>query len=102
MEKNRKKTDKPKVKEEDQAKRIKNLKTIGLVVLISVIYLLLLRPVGFIIITFLYLLAEMFVLETKNKIMLVAVPLITTTVLFLLFTKVLTVPLPMGLLEGVL
>ncbi|SRR6056297_2467496 len=100
--KNRKKISKSKENEEDQAKRIKNLKTIGLVVLISVVYLLLLRPIGFIIATFLYLTAEIFVLKTENKVLLVVIPLITTAVLFLLFTKVLTVPLPRGLLEGVL
>lgn len=77
-------------------------KRIFLFMLTTFVYLLLIDFVGFIITTVLYIPILMWILGTKSKKVLIILPIVTTIALYILFDLLLEIPLPHGILEGVL
>ena len=77
------------------------LETLGLIAL----YIFALKPVGFIIATVVYLVAQMYVLAPKEKrirrnmVLFVIISLITSVVIYFIFTKVFYLMLPAGILR---
>lgn len=73
-------------------------------VLITV-YVLLLKPVGFVVSTFIYLIAQMYVLTPKDKrtkrniVLFIVISLIASLAIYLLFVKVFYLMLPAGILH---
>lgn len=80
---------------------ISMLETLGLIAL----YIFALKPVGFVIATFVYLVAQMYVLAPrekrtrKNMVLFVVISLITSIVVYLVFVKVFYLMLPAGILH---
>lgn len=68
---------------------------IGIVILF--IYTLILNYIGFILSTILLNLIFLIIFKVKSKITIVATPLLTTFVIYLIFQKMLMVPLPQGI-----
>jgi len=66
----------------------------------AVIYTVLLKPVGFFIMTTLFVLALMTLLGNRRPLQLALVPLGTSVGVWLIFQKLLTISLPAGLLAG--
>jgi hypothetical protein len=79
-------------------KDVNYLKTLGLVVLTSAGYIALMKPLGFVLSTVVYLFLQLIILKSTNKIMIIGLPIILTVVVFLIFRQVLGVPLPRGIL----
>ncbi len=75
---------------------------IGLCVLFSIIYVFALRPVGYIVMSILFMLSLMPVLGVRKPVMVVVVTLCVTFGLYFVFEKLLGVPLPAGILRGIL
>lgn len=74
-----------------------NLFTLGITFLITVVYVGLMSTLGFIISTIVYLFTELYILKTKNKLVLFALPVILSIVVFFMFTEGFSVPLPRGI-----
>lgn len=80
---------------------ISMLETLGLIAL----YIFALKPVGFVISTFVYLVAQMSVLAPrekrtrKNMVLFVVISLITSIIVYLVFVKVFYLMLPAGILH---
>jgi len=70
-----------------------------LVVIISLMYYFLIEPVGYFIITPVYLAAVSYALKYRKIKIIIFYPIIVTAFLFLTFRVFLKVPLPMGLFE---
>jgi len=68
------------------------------VMALTLIYGLLLTPLGYLVATPLYVAAGLYLLSVRSKIVLVLVPVLLTAFCYYLFAEVLTVPLPSGLL----
>lgn len=78
----------------------KDVILIGMVVIISVVYLMIMPKLGFVISTYLFLLAQLIVLKSDNKIMILALPIVLTGILYYAFTQLLGIPLPVGILKN--
>jgi hypothetical protein len=74
------------------------LKTLALVVLLSAGYIATMRTLGFVLSTAIYLLLQVIVLKSKNKLVIVGLPIALTIIVFLIFRQILGVPLPRGIL----
>lgn len=77
-------------------------KKIFFFMLSTFVYLLLMDSLGFMITTVLYMPFLMWNLGTKSKTVLIILPIVTTIVLYFLFNLLLDIPLPQGILQGVL
>lgn len=66
---------------------------------LAILYAMFLKRIGFIPITILFLFAFLMLLNIKKPLTLIAVPIVTTFALWLVFQKILTVSLPIGLLS---
>lgn len=73
---------------------------IGLVFLAMVAYAYLLRELGFILTTILFILATLWLAHARKPLLLILIPLLTAMGLHLIFAEMLNVPLPRGLIEG--
>jgi hypothetical protein len=65
---------------------------------ITLLYGLVLHPLGYLVATPLYVAAGLYVLSIRSKIVLVAVPVLLTALCYYVFAEVLLVPLPSGVL----
>ena len=76
---------------------LKSLLTMGLII----VYALLMKSVGFIITTFVYMMAQMFILREgkKNWLLMVVISLIMSVGIYFLFTRVFNIMLPAGILS---
>ena len=72
------------------------------VIVLSVIYVVAMKPVGFIISSIIYMFAVLWVLGIRSIKVLILVPTISTAVLYFSFGTLLSIRLPKGLLNGVL
>lgn len=77
-------------------------KRICLCMLISLIYVVTLRPIGYLITSVVFMMVLMPVLGTRKPITVVGVSLGVTLGLYYVFQSLLGVPLPVGLLRGIL
>lgn len=87
-----------KVNKETKPDSINNLITIGVVFIVTIIYVSIMKTLGFVVSTTIYLFVELYILKTKNKLVLFGLPIILTLVVFFMFTKGFSVPLPRGFL----
>ncbi|MFB0972845.1 MAG: tripartite tricarboxylate transporter TctB family protein [Neofamilia sp.] len=74
-----------------------NLIVLGITFLITVVYVGLMSKLGFIISTIIYLFLQLYILKTKNKLVLFGLPIILSLVVFFMFTEGFSVPLPRGI-----
>jgi len=74
---------------------------VGFSLLMTLVYLLLMNPLGFLITTPVYVTGLSYFTGYRDKRPVVVLGLVATVVVFLLFQKLLNVPLPPGLLRGV-
>lgn len=74
------------------------LKTLALVVLLSAGYIAVMTTLGFVLSTAIYLFLQLVVLKSKNKIVIIGLPIALTIIVFLIFRQILGVPLPRGIL----
>lgn len=65
---------------------------------LSILYVVLIKPLGFVVSTFLFLAGSMKLLEVKNKKLAVLVPFITATIIYVVFKILLKVQIPVGFL----
>lgn len=79
--------------------RKEDLIQLAMILGVSLIYLLIMPRLGFIISTILFLFAQLIVLKADKGPMLIVLPLVLTVVLHLAFTKILGIPLPVGILR---
>ncbi len=77
-----------------------HMKYVLFVILITVIYLFLINYLGYAISTFFYIFFLMWILGVRTIGMLILVPLLTTTALYLMFNHLLMVLLPKGIIFG--
>jgi putative tricarboxylic transport membrane protein len=68
------------------------------VMALSLVYGLLLIPLGYLVATPLYVAAGLYALSVRSKVLLVAVPVLLTAFCYYIFAEVLLVPLPSGVL----
>lgn len=68
------------------------------IIVLSILYVVLIKPLGFVISTFLFLAASMKLLEVKNKKLAVLVPFITAAIIYVVFKILLKVQIPVGIL----
>ena len=85
-------TKESKKKEERSSRKL--LYIIGL----SVLYVLLIKPLGFVVSTFLFLAGSMALLEVKDKRLAVLVPILTVVIIYVVFKILLKVQIPVGIL----
>lgn len=85
------------IKEENESK-IEKPKKVFLVIFITVLYFILIRPVGYFIVTPIYLFLTSYFLNLKNIKALILYPIGFTIFLYIGFRILLSVPLPMGIL----
>ncbi len=81
---------------------MENKKEVFLVILLLVLYCFLLMPVGFLLCTLVLLISLLWIFKIRSPLPLTILPLATTGVIYLLFSLVLRVPLPNGLLAFIL
>ena len=91
---------KPKV-QENTIKPIdyKKLKEVGILLLISVLYVLLLEPLGFFIMTPIALFVCLWFFGSRKWLGLTVMPIIVTMLIFLCFEELMSIQLPKGILE---
>jgi putative tricarboxylic transport membrane protein len=77
------------------------LRVVGVVVLLFV-YVQMLEPLGFVLSSALFMLAALLLAGARRLLTLLAVPIGVSVVLFWVFYRVLSVPLPRGFVEGLL
>jgi putative tricarboxylic transport membrane protein len=68
------------------------------VMALSLVYGLLLTPLGYLVATPLYIAAGLYVLSVRSKVLLIAVPVLLTAFCYYVFAEILLVPLPSGVL----
>lgn len=76
----------------------KNTNLVFIIMGILFIYILLIPIIGFYIVTPIYLFVFLWIVAVRNVIVLISIPIITTSLVFLFFQKLLNVPIPLGLL----
>lgn len=76
----------------------KNIQRSGIVLLVTILYFLLLKPIGFIIGGIIYLFVLMFILKKRNYFMMILIASGVTTGIFLVFKMILHITLPTILL----
>lgn len=76
---------------------LKSLLTMGLII----IYALLMKSIGFVIMTFIYMMAQMFILKEgkKNWLLMVIISLVMSVGIYFLFTRIFNIMLPAGILS---
>jgi putative tricarboxylic transport membrane protein len=82
--------------------RQKGVQRIIAAVSVMIIYCIILKPVGFLIVTIPFIMFYMFILGNRRKLQFLWVPAAITAGVYLVFEKVLVLSLPMGLLSSIL
>lgn len=83
---------------ESKKKEERSARKLMYIIVLSILYVVLIKPLGFVISTFLFLAASMKLLEVKNKKLAVLVPFITAAIIYVVFKILLKVQIPVGIL----
>ena len=83
---------------ESKKKEERSPRKLMYIIVLSILYVVLIKPLGFVISTFLFLAASMKLLEVKNKKLAVLVPFITAAIIYVVFKILLKVQIPVGIL----
>ena len=87
---------KMKTEDKQETKVMEQVKVIFPYCLMIIVYLFLMRKIGYIASTVVFMLASLIYLRLKNKILMIALSVVLTVVLYFVFTNYLTVILPRG------
>lgn len=83
---------------ESKKKEDRSLRKLLFIIVLSILYVVLIKPLGFVVSTFLFLTGSMILLEVKNKKIAVLVPIITVALIYFVFKILLKVQIPVGIL----
>ena len=83
---------------ESKKKEERSLRKLLFIIVLSILYVVLIKPLGFVVSTFLFLTGSMILLEVKNKKIAVLVPIITVVLIYFVFKILLKVQIPVGFL----
>lgn len=83
---------------ESKKKEERSLRKLLFIIVLSILYVVLIKPLGFVVSTFLFLTGSMILLEVKNKKIAVLVPIITVALIYFVFKILLKVQIPVGIL----
>lgn len=83
---------------ESKKKEERSLRKLLFIIVLSILYVVLIKPLGFVVSTFLFLTGSMILLEVKNKKIAISVPFITVALIYVVFKILLKVQIPVGFL----
>ena len=83
---------------ESKKKEERSPKKLLFIIMLSILYVVLIKPLGFVVSTFLFLTGSMVLLEVKNKKIAVLIPFITVAIIYVVFKVLLKVQIPVGIL----
>ena len=87
--------------EKQETKVVEQLKIIVPYTVMIVAYLILMKLIGYIAATVVFMISSLVYLKLKNKIVMIVLPLVMTVILYFVFTNYLTVILPKGSLFNI-
>lgn len=82
---------------ESKKKEERSPKKLIYIIALSVLYVVLIKPLGFSLSTFLFLAGSMILLEVKNKKLAVLTPILTVVIIYFVFKVLLKVQIPVGI-----
>lgn len=82
----------------DKLKEEISIKKFYKMLLLSILYIILIKIIGFILSSFIFLIISMKILEVKNNKIVIFISIITTLTIYICFSIFLNVPMPTGLL----
>ena len=83
---------------ESKKKEERSPRKLLFIIVLSILYVVLIKPLGFVVSTFLFLTGSMILLEVKNKKIAISVPFITVALIYVVFKILLKVQIPVGIL----
>ena len=92
-----KRTDKPPLSPEERMNRKNRRRKVGLSAVLLIIYVFVMPWIGFVLSTFLYVLAFIIVLGERRKWILISSPILVTGLVIVIFSKFIAIPFPKGI-----
>lgn len=83
--------------EKKKSKEDRELRKLLIIIFLSILYILLIKPLGFVISSLVFLLSTVYLLDVKKKKMGVIIAIITIALIYIAFALILKVKVPMGI-----